>query len=314
MRYRHLTQDERYQIDALLCAGCCDAQIACELGRHASTIARERRRNPSGNRYRAARAQALAQRRRHAASSRSHLSPAVVGHIDTGLARGWSPEQIRGRCALRGQPMVSHTTIYRHIHRRGLRHQLRLPKRRRGYGRGRPQRFTDRRPIQQRPAEVAACVRLGDWELDTVRPAKGRGVLVTMNERVSGLICLGWSPTGKASDVALAIVTRLCRWNQHVHTLTCDRGSEFADDAFIELMLEATMYFADPHAPWQRARNENGNGLVRQYFPRSLDFNTITAEQLQHAEDALNDRPRKRLNFLTPTEVFFNYDRLALQS
>lgn len=106
---------------------------------------------------------------------------------------------------------------------------------------------------------------------------------------------------------------RLSRLSQHVHTLTSDRGSEFAEDAFIERMLDAAMYFADPHAPWQRARNENGNGLVREYFPRQRDFRTITEAELQHAEDALNDRPRKRLQFLTPTEVFVNYDRLALQ-
>jgi len=95
--------------------------------------------------------------------------------------------------------------------------------------------------------------------------------------------------------------------------LTSDRGSEFAEDATIEREQKSAMYFADPHAPWQRARNENHNGLVRQYFPRQSDFSAITAEQLQHAEDQLNDRPRKRLKFLTPAEVFFNYERVALQ-
>jgi len=234
--------------------------------------------------------------------------------IDAGLAQRLSPEQIRGRSVLLGEAMVSHTTIYRYVHRHGRRHQLRLPKRRRGYGRGRPKRFTNRKPIQQRPPAVDALARLGDWELDTIRPARGTGVLVTMNERVSGFIRLGWSPSGKAEDVAMAIVARLGRLSQYVYTLTSDRGSEFADDAFIELMLDAAMYFADPHAPWQRARNEHGNGLLREYFPRHRDFSTITAEELQHAEDALNDRPRKRLKFLTPNEVFFNYNRLALQS
>ena len=315
MSYQHLTQDERYQIDAQLRAGFCDADIARALGRHASTIARERGRNRSGDHYRAAPAQSQAQRRRHAASARSRLAPALCARIDAGLAQRLSPEQIRGRGLLLGEPMVSHTTIYRYVHRQGQRHQLRLPKRRRGYGRGRPKRFTDRKPIQQRPPAVDALARLGDWELDTVRPGKGTGVLVTMNERVSGFIRRGWSPNGTAEEVAMVITARLGRrLSQYVHTLTCDRGSEFADDAFIELVLDATMYFADPHAPWQRARNEHGNGLLRQYFPRHRDFSTITAEELQQVEDALNDRPRKRLKFLTPNEVFFNYDRLALQS
>lgn len=160
---------------------------------------------------------------------------------------------------------------------------------------------------------VDTCTRLGDWELDTVRPGRGRGVIVTMTERVTGLVRLGWCLAGKAADVAIVIAARLQRLKRHVLTLACDRGSEFADDAFIEQALKAGVYFADPHAPWQRARNENLNGLLRQYFPRSRDFETITAQELQQAEDALNDRPRKRLQFLTPYEVFFNYDKLALR-
>lgn len=313
MPYQHLTQDERYQIGALFRTGLSKSEIARELGRHPSTVVRELRRNRSGPMYRASTAQTLAQQRRHNASARSQLLPEVRADLEQGLAQRWSPVQIRGRAALLGLPVVSHTTLYRHIHRRGWRDQLRLPKRRRGYGRGRPQRFTDRKPIQQRPPEVDACARLGDWEVDTVRPARGTGVLVTMNERVSGFVRLGWSPSGKAEDVALAMISRLSPMSRYVHTITSDRGSEFAEDAFIELMLDADMFMADPHAPWQRGRNENLNGLVREYFPRSRDFSTITAEELQAVEDALNDRPRKRLQFLTPTELFFNYDRVALQ-
>lgn len=314
MPYQHLTQDERYQIAALFRAGFSCTAIARELGRHPSTIVRELRRNRSGLHYRAPLAQTLAKQRRHVASARSHLSPEIQQHLEHGLAQRWSPEQIRGRAALLGLPVASHTTLYRHIHRRGWRNQLRLPKRRRGYGRGRPKRFTDRKPIQQRPPEVDTCCRLGDWEVDTVRPARGTGVLVTMNERVSGFVRLGWSPSGKAEEVAWAVTSRLSPLSRYVLTLTSDRGSEFAEDAFIELMLDASMFMADPHAPWQRGRNENLNGLVRQYFPRDRDFSTITAEELQAVEDALNDRPRKRLRFLTPTELFFNYDRVALQS
>lgn len=314
MTYQHLTQDERYQISALFRAGFTRAAIARQLNRDPSTITRELRRNRAELRYNPSHAHALATQRRHAASARSHLPPEVQQQLDHGLAQRWSPEQIRGRAALLGQPAASLTTLYRHIHRRGWHTRLRLQKRRRGYGHGRPKRFTDRKSIQQRPLEVDACSRLGDWELDTVRPARGSGVLVTMNERVTGLVRLGWSPSGKAEDVADVIVDRLGPLRRNVLTLTSDRGSEFADDAFIELMLCALMFMADPHAPWQRGRNENLNGLVRQYFPRDRDFSTITADELQKVEDALNNRPRKRLRFLTPAELFFNYDRIALQS
>lgn len=314
MSYRHLTLEQRYQIAALRKAGFSQRHIAHEVGCHPSTIGRELRRNRHQAHYIGSIAHGQARRRRSAASARPRLPAEAMDLIAHGLAKRWSPEQIRGRCALLGSGTVSHTTIYRHLNRRGLRHQLRLPKRRRGYGRVRPQRFTDRKSIQERPPAVAALSRLGDWELDTIRPARGTGVIVTMNERISGFTRLGWSPSGKAEDVAAVIAVRLWPLRRQVQTLTCDRGSEFADDATVERELKAGMYFADPHAPWQRARNENNNGLIREYFPRHMDFSSITFEQLQNAEDALNDRPRKRLKFLTPAEVFFNYDRVALQS
>jgi len=95
--------------------------------------------------------------------------------------------------------------------------------------------------------------------------------------------------------------------------VTCDRGSKFADDRLLEKYLRAKVYFADPHSPWQRGCNENFNGLVRQSFPRSRDFSSITAQEVQIVEDRLNNRPRKRLGYLTPSEVVFNQDHVALQ-
>lgn len=314
MAYQHLTQDERYQIAAELLAGLSMAQIARNLQRHPSTIAREWRRNRRGQHYRAAQAQRSAVERRSHSSGRPQITEAIAARITAGLAQRLSPEQIHGRCRLLDEPMVSRTGIYGHVRRHGLCHQLRGPKRRRGYGQGRVRRFTDRKSIHQRPAAADQCTRLGDWELDTVRPSRGHGVIVTIVERVTGFVRLGWCLAGKADQVADAIMKRLDRLKKHVLTLTCDRGSEFADDATIERALKTAVYFADPHAPWQRARNENFNGLLRQYFPRCRDFETITAEELQQVEDALNSRPRKRLQFLTPDEVFFNYDKLALRT
>jgi IS30 family transposase len=120
------------------------------------------------------------------------------------------------------------------------------------------------------------------------------------------VVRLGWCTTGQANDAVAAIAVRLDPLQKHVHALTSDLGSEFANDALIERALKATMYFADPHSPWHRARNENLNGLVRQYFPRIRDFSIFTAAELQLAEEALNNRPRKPLKFLSPAEVFFN--------
>ena len=313
MSYKHLTLDERYQIAAMRDAADSVVEIGYALNRSASTISRELRRNVVGKAYRAVSAQRTASVRRRQGSSHPEIDPAMAQRIFAGLEDKLSAEQITGRCRLEGAPMVSRTSLYRHIHRHHLRHLLRLPKRRRGYGAGRAKRFIDRKSIKQRPMQVDTRERLGDWELDTVRPSRGRGVIVTMVERVTGCTRLGRCARGMADSVAAVIDACLRPLRRKVLTLTCDRGSEFAHDAVIENALSAQVYFADPHAPWQRGCNENYNGLLRQYFPRSRDFSTITSEELQKIEDVLNSRPRKRLDFLTPAEVFFNYDWLALR-
>jgi len=189
--------------------------------------------------------------------------------------------------------VVSHTTVYRYARQLGLRHHLRHPERRRRYGARSSGRFANRRSIHDRPAAVATRHRVGDWEIDTVRPSTGTGVLVTLVERRSGFARIGWSPDGTAEAVAMCILDRLGRIRRFVHTLTCDRGSEFAEDQTLEKYLKARVYFADPHSPWQRGCNENFNGLLRQFFPRKRDFSTITAQELQAVEDQLNNRPRK---------------------
>lgn len=210
MPYQHLTQDERYQIAGLFRAGFSRTSITRELGRNPSTITRELQRNRSELHYEhvacpdigdaapACRQFPLASLTPGPAASRARIGPALESGTNP-----WS-----GRLA--GIAIASHTTLYRHIHRRGWRMQLRLLKRCSAYGRGRPKRFADRKPIQQRPPEVDACSRPGDWELDTMRPARGTGALVTMNERVSGFVRLDWSPMRmwrRSSQIGLAPCT-----------------------------------------------------------------------------------------------------------
>lgn len=313
MTYRHLTQEERYQIAALHGGGWDASEIADELGRHRSTISRELRRNLGTVRYNAKTAQNLPRDRRSHACSHPKIDEAMAARIDAGLSSKLSPEQISGRMALEGQATVSRTSLYRYVHRQNWRHRLRLPKRRRRYGAGRARRFTDRKPIQARPAEVETRERVGDWEADTVRPSQGSGVIVTLVERATGFSRLGWCERGTADDVAAVIDARLWRLRDHVLTLTCDRGSEFANDSDIEKSLSTQVYFADPHAPWQRGSNENFNGLLREHFPRSRDFSTITTDEIQRVEQALNDRPRKRLGYYSPNEVFLGHYVVALR-
>lgn len=313
MNYRHLPLEQRYQIAALHGAGESRKSIAEKIGRHPSTVGRELSRNRCGKAYTASHAHGLATQRRTLASSRSPLAPGVVAELTARLKQEHSPEQIAGRLGLLKAGKVSHTTVYRYARELGLHSHLRQPKRRRGYGQRRTGRFADRKPIQARPPEVAERSRIGDWEGDSVRPARGTGAVITLVERRSGFVRLTWSPDGTADAVSQAIECRMDRLADYIHTITFDRGSEFAEDRRLEKSLKAAIYFADPHSPWQRGCNENLNGLLRQYFPRSRDFSTITMEELQAVEDRLNDRPRKRLGYLTPSEVFFNPNHIALQ-
>ncbi|MFC7519233.1 IS30 family transposase [Xanthomonas populi] len=136
---------------------------------------------------------------------------------------------------------------------------------------------------------------------------------VTHVERSSGDVRLGWCANGTAAAVTEVIGARLCRLSDRVLSLACDRGSQFAHDTDIARALSTSVYLADPHAPWQRGCNEHLNGVLRQYFSRSRDFSTMTPEEVQHAEEALNRRSTKRLRYLTPAEVFCNDDALALR-
>lgn len=313
MSYRHLTLEQRYQIAALRRAGVNQQRIAHVMGRHPSTISRELRRNPTGRVYVGSIAHGHAKRRRHRASARPHLAEGLRGALWSGLQAKHSPERIRRRLALLQMGAISVPTIYRYARRWGLRQQLRHPYRYRRVA-GVPRRFADRRSIHTRAAAVDRRERIGDWEADTVHPSRGRGVLVTLVERRTGLARLGWSPNTSARTVAACICNRLRQLAQRVHTLTCDRGTEFAQDRWLEHELNTRVYFADPHSPWQRGTNENFNGLLRQFFPRTRDFSTITTKELRATETLLNRRPRKRLGYRTPNEVFFNLIPVALQS
>lgn len=301
-----LNQHERYRIQALCEAGCSQRDIAFQIDRAASTVCRELQRNSIQGRYQPERAQRLSERRRQAASTRSRIDAEQISRIEAHLADDWSPEQIAGATGL-----ASHEWIYQHIYadqRRGgvLFVQLRCrrrQRRRRGLRDGRGQ-LTHRRSLHERPAVVEERTRVGDWEIDTIHAARGKAVVVSMTERRSRVHLLAWSADCKARSVTCALLQRLGRQPDWVHTLTADNGKEFAEHQFIGIALQADFYFADPYAAWQRGSNENANGLTRQYLPRSLDFSTITEPQLRWIEGRLNNRPRKTLDFRTPLDVF----------
>lgn len=318
MGYAHLSQEERYQIQSYTREGFSLRAIATQLDRHPSTLSRELRRNATeqGN-YERRHAHRLSVQRRLAASTRPRIEASTWTTVEARLRDDWSPEQIAGQ----GDVLISHERIYQYVaadRQDGgtLWKHLRCRKRRRRHRCGTPrerQRFGGRR-IHERPPSVDQRRRVGDWEGDTI-VGKGRARLVTVVDRTSGLGRIRKVANGEADTVMRAIVSTLHPLRARVHTLTWDNGSEFAEHALIDIALNATSYFAMPYASWQRGCNENFNGLVRQYVPKGCDIDTLSDADVQQIEDKLNRRPRKRLGYKTPLDVFEkSFKRVALRS
>ena len=310
----HLTLAERYQIEIMRRYATGHNKIARSLGRSRSTIDREVERNLSPNgRYNAVQANAFARARlrSRARANAGHIDPAIWARVHHDLAQHYTPEQISGRLRLDGGELrVSHESIYAHIYsdkRAGgdLWRQLpcqKLRKRRYGSGRARRHLIPNRVPIEMRPAIVERKTRLGDWEGDTLDDGSHRNAIVTLVDRVSMRIVLAAVPKRNAQLVCRAIVNALSRVDLPAHTLTLDNGAEFCAHELITKELGTRCFFAKPYAAWQRGLNENHNRLVRRYIPKSACLANYTQAQLDVIANRLNNRPRKKLGYLTPLE------------
>jgi len=309
----HLTVEEREVIAHMHRAGKMQTQIADRLGRHKSTISRELQRNRSRNGYWAVAAQRKAERRRSERPWVAKMQQAAVRrYVSEHLRHRWSPDQIAGR-ARRDFPQdrrrqISAPTIYAWIRAEEARGK---PWRRylRRLGRKRPEwenrgRLPTSVSIEGRPAVVDRRSRYGDWEGDTIVGAHRHGGAVTLVERKSGYLLLGRVANLQAATVRQAAAV-LYRGTPPAlrKTLTLDNGKEFAEHE--QLQVEATLriYFAKPYSAWQRGTNENANGLIRQFFPKGTDLAHIPEHRFTQVQQFLNDRPRKRLGYRTPTEV-----------
>jgi len=319
--YTQLTQEQRYQIWALMKTGQNQTEIAQQLQVHKSTISRELARNLGLRGYRPKQAHHRTVFRRQNKAIHQ-IDSATWGLIEQQLRIEWSPEQIRAWLKELKVRMVSHESIYQHIlknkHQGGnLYRHLRCQKQReKRYGTySRRGQIPNRVSIDQRPAIVESRRRLGDWEIDTIIGKGHRQALVSLTERKSRLLRLAKIPFKSAECVTKAVIGLLKPLADRVHTLTSDNGKEFAQHQKISAALNAQFYFAHPYSSWERGLNENTNGLIRQYFPKNTDFRTLTLEDIQEVMDKLNNRPRKSLDFKTPNQVFFNHNHsVALAS
>ena len=171
----------------------------------------------------------------------------------------------------------------------------------------------NRLSIDDRPAIVETRSRIGDWEADTIIGKNHRQAIVSIVERKTGFTLIRKVERKTAQAVSKAMTTLLKPYVSKVHTVTSDNGREFARHEEIAAALKADFYFAHPYSSWERGTNENTNGLIRQYFPKNRDFTTITQQEIDTAMERLNNRPRKRLGYQTPNQVFFK-SGVALQT
>jgi len=327
---RYLDREERYELARLLEAGLSLRRVAARLGRSPSTVSREldRNRDPRTGAYQPERAHRLAwERQRRPKPSKLSRSPVLRGEVQQMLTGRYSPEQASGRLRLLHPDdpamRVSHETIYQSIYvypRGGLKRELaaslrsgRDTRRRRGRRETRG-KIIGAVPIGARPPEAEGRLVPGHHEGDLVMgSAASNSAVGTIVERMTGYLTLLHLPDGHTADaVASAIIARMTvlpGW--FARTLTWDRGTELARHARITAETGISVYFADPHAPWQRGSNENINGLLREYLPKGTDLSVYTPAQLQDIEDELNDRPRKRFGYHTPREEL---DRLLTEN
>ncbi len=311
---KQLTLGQRYQIAILLKTGHNQTQIAKELGVHKSTISRELRRNRGNRGYRPKQAQRFTDARRFAAQDR--ISQQTWLRVEQLLGEDWSPQQISHWLADNEGLYVSHERIYQYVKDDKIsggnlyRHLRCQKKRRKRYGTpSRRGHIKNRVCIDQRPDVVDKRLRIGDWEADTLLGTrKGGKVLATLAERKSRYCLIVVSEDKKASSVSRAILDGAAPICESFETVTCDNGKEFALHEELSRELEADWFFAHPYHSWERGLNENTNGLIRQYFPKGMDFAKLTQEDVRRAMDKLNNRPRKCLGFKTPNQLFFGTD------
>jgi len=318
--YTQLTQEQRYQISALLKMDHTQIEIAKVIGVHKSTVSRELRRNRGLRGYRPKQAHRLAVSGRDKSRSRIGTSTWIL--IEAAIRKEWSPEQVSDWLKDNHDLQISHEWIYQHIlvdKQAGgdLHRHLRCQKKRRKrYGSyDRRGILKNRVSIDERPAIVDTRQRLGDWEVDTIIGKGHHQAIVSLVERKSRLALLRKVESKTAQAVADAVIELMKSLPVRTHTITADNGKEFADHERIAHDLRTKIYFAHPYSSWERGSNENMNGLVRQYFPKKRSFVTITQQEIDFVMDRLNNRPRKCLGFKTPNQVFFNHSpAVALSS
>lgn len=318
---KHLTLAQREELALLFHQGCTQSQIGAALGVNQSTISRELSHNKlHKNKYSPSNAQHWLGLRKIWAKEKVpkwYERAKLLKYVVSKLRLFWSPEQIAGRIRLdfpgENSMRISHESIYKYIWQdkqaggslyKYLRFARKNRKKRYGSKQNRG-KIPNRRGIELRPAVVEERSRVGDWESDLVVGKENAKAIATFVERKTRLLKAIKIESRQASNMLMASKKAFRSVPQQFRlTMTHDNGKEISSHEQITKTLGILVYCANPYHSWERGTNENSNGLLRQFFPKSMDLSPVTQKQVDQAVRLINNRPRKTLNYSTPSEIF----------
>lgn len=311
--YHQLTPGERYELSALRRQGVCPAGIARALHRDRSTVTREIRRNgDTDGAYRPANADDYTRWRRARSRRNQRFTAQDWALVVERLQEQWSPEQIAGRFRRTGILRISHETIYKYVwadwKRGGTLHLALRGARKKRWKRYRSYdsrgRLAGKRHISERPPAAQNRSRVGHLEGDTVVGSKDQHSILTLVDRKTGYVMIGKLTARNASQTSRRAISLIEKTRRPVRTVTVDNGTEFHCYRDVEAATGTRFFFATPHHSWERGTSENTNGLIRQYLPKRQSMAHLTQRDCSRLAQHLNNRPRKRLDYLTPAECY----------
>ncbi len=323
-----LTLEERIKIRTFLECFVNPAQIARKLNRHRSTISRELNKwgikknfqdyDPHLAQWFAVDNFGLV----HRAEVKLEKSPKLLKLVIKKLKLRWSPQQISGWLSIKfpsdKSMSISHESIYKYIYsvargelKKELISYLRYEKAKRKSNVGSRKntiKIKDRVSISSRPDHVDDRTVPGHWESDLIIGKDQKTAIGTIVERTSRFAILVPLKNRTAPEIRKAFARELKKFPKELtKTITHDNGTEMAQHKLFTKQTEIEVYFCHPYSSWERGTNENTNGLIRDFWPKGTDFNSITRQQIKKVQQLLNERPRNILGWKTPAEVFFDF-------
>ena len=308
----HLSYEQRYTIEVLLNSGKSKKEIAEVISVDPSVVYRELIRNCDlrDKSYKAKLAQDKYEIRQSSKPKYIKFDSKLKKEVVEMIESDFSPEQISGVLKNKGVASLSHERIYQfiwkdkknkgdlytHLRRKGRRY------RKRGADKDTRGRIIGRIGIENRPKEADSRTLFGHLEVDTIIGRNHKGAILTLNDMTSGMLWMGKVESRDSQLIKTKLSQMLEAISPYIKSITADNGKEFSEHKYISENY-CDFYFANPYSPCERGSNENLNGLVRQYIPKSSDFNLISDQQIKEIETKLNNRPRKRFSFQNPIFV-----------